>query len=63
MAVIKKKAMTMELEITPKHRHFPAGLPDVNHRIHKFKIKYIVNFQFIPLNTKLNISLFHSFGD
>jgi len=48
MAVFKKKAMTMELEVTTKHQHFPASLISVNHRIHKFKIKYILNFSLYP---------------
>ena len=37
----------MELDVTPKHRHFSGNLLGVNHSIHYFKIKYIVNFQFM----------------
>jgi len=48
MAMIKKKAMTMELEVTPKHRHFTASLLGINHIIHKFKIKHIVIFNLCP---------------
>ena len=51
MVVIKNKTMTIELEVTAKHRHFPAVLLDVNHRIHKFKIKYVVIFNLCPLIT------------
>lgn len=46
--MIKKKAMTMELEVTPKHRHFPASLLGANHRIHTFKIKRIVILNVCP---------------
>jgi len=48
MAVIKKKPMTMELEVTPKPQHFPLSLLGMNHRIRKFKIKYIVIFNLYP---------------
>jgi hypothetical protein len=44
MAVIKKKVMTIELEVIPKYLHFPASLFGVNHRINKFKVKHVVIF-------------------
>jgi len=40
--------MMMELEVIPKHLHFPASLFSVNHRINKFKIEHVVIFNSYP---------------